>query len=165
MAELQLGAAIAQGVGAILSVLVAAFVAVAVSRYTSRKDLSEFIRVRWAEQQQINLHILGNEADLRVFEQIVHGSEAAFDPLRSRKMFHLFLMLNQLHHHYVLVDRKIITKSDFERLTAPTARLICREIELIEYILKERGYGEPFAISILPIIRAARPVAPFVENT
>jgi hypothetical protein len=94
-------AQVAQGFGAMLSVLVALYVALLLHNYTRRRDRLEFMRQRWHEQQEINLALTRDTELLKLAEFITYGRELADSPKLSKKFYYLFLIINQIHHLYL----------------------------------------------------------------
>jgi hypothetical protein len=152
-------AQIAQGFGALLSVLVALYIAMQVHNYTRRRDKLEFMRQRWHEQQTINLAVLSNPELIKVAETITYGYALDGPKDLSKKFYYLFLMINQIHHHYLAYSFGIYSLREFRRFSLPTLSLIAREAETIEYLLTERGYLEDFRQEVLSLLKKATPPA------
>ena len=126
-------------------------------RYRKRKNYLEFMRFRWAEQQQINLAILNNPETSETFEKMVYGSGHQSTSENNRRIFLVFLHLNQILHLYLAKERKLLKQKEFERLATITLRLFARERCLVEFALKNRGYGENFSKAIIKLYENIEP--------
>lgn len=134
-----------QAVGSILSVLLAGYAALKVHQYTKKKDQLGFLIGAWSMNQEINLFKLGNPLALREFELMIYGTDAQIDDVESRKLYHIFLMLNQVYCGWLAYNEGIIKRDLFESVSAPIIRLVAREGTLLEHILTQRGYHPKFA--------------------
>src|ERR1700733_4116018 len=120
-------AQIAQGVGAMGSMIISGIIAFALYRYTQRRDRLDFLRSRWTEQQLVNLHQLESEDNLSTFEHMVYGEAYGFDPKRAKEFFQVFLIINQIQHHWFAKKHKIIDDTEFRRYAIPTLSLLHRK--------------------------------------
>lgn len=154
----------AQGFGALLSVLVAIYVALQVHNYTRRRDKLEFMRQRWHEQQTVNLALLSDPDLLKMAETITYGHEFGQVTYLPKKFYYLFLIINQIHHHYLAYLFGIYSLKEFRKFSLPTLSLIAREAKTIEYLVTERGYAEDFRKEVIFLLaKATPPAAPFSE--
>jgi hypothetical protein len=62
-------------------------ISVQVHKYVRRKDRLEFLRQRWAEQQQINIAQLNNPKNAAVFEKIVNGANHQASEDDNRRLY------------------------------------------------------------------------------
>jgi hypothetical protein len=151
---------IAQGIGAICSSAIGGGIAFALYRYTRRRDRLDFLRSRWTEQQNINIHQLESDGDIQLFEQMVYGHDFHSDPASARKRVHCFLVLNMIQHHYFAWTHGIISKAEFESYATTTLSLMHREKTLVDYLLRERGYTPEFRRTINELFGKTRPATP-----
>jgi hypothetical protein len=152
-------AQLAQGFGSMLSVLVALYVAMLLHNYSRRRDRLEFMRQRWHEQQQINLALTSDMELLKIAEFITYGRELRDTPKLSKKFYYLFLIINQIHHHYLSYQFGIYSRKEFRRYSLPTVSLIVREAPTIMYLVAERGYSVEFEREMLLLLKDATPPA------
>lgn len=132
-------------------------IAVQVHRYARRRDRLEFMRHRWAEQQNINLAQLNNPENATSFEKIVNGKDHNGDVENNKRLNQIFLYINQIQHLYLAYQHKMINEREFEQLAIPTLRLIAREQKLIDFILLNRGYGEHFVSKVRVLLHKLEP--------
>jgi hypothetical protein len=78
----------------------------------------------------------------------------------SKKFYYLFLIINQIQHHYLAYRFGIYSLKEFRQFSLPTLSLIAREAETIEYLVSERGYTEEFGREILALLKQATPPVP-----
>jgi hypothetical protein len=151
---------IAQGVGAIGSATVSGGIAIALYIYTRRRDKLDFLRSRWAEQQNINIHQLETDGDIELFEKMVYGQDFQSDAESARRRVQVFLILNMIQHHYFARTHRIITKSEFKNYAITSLGLLHREQNLVDYLLRERGYSPEFRRTINGLFKETKPAEP-----
>ncbi len=113
-------------------------------RYRKKKALLDFLKFRWAEQQRINLELLKKPENIDVFEKMVYGADYETTRENNKRLFLVFLHLNQILHLYLAMENKLLPEKKFDDLAKVTLRLFVREKKLIEFALKHRGYEKTF---------------------
>jgi hypothetical protein len=157
----QLVSALAQGLGSILSVVITAWIAVMVRRYTKRKDHLDFLNHKWSIQQQINLDTLGR-CDLALdFERMVYGDSAPVSEADASRNIALFLQINLIQSDWFAYREKMISLEEFNSYTLSKLNMLVRQRPLIEYLLEHRGYHRDFADHVKTLIKEARPLPAF----
>jgi hypothetical protein len=94
---------------------------------------------------------------MKPFEAIIYGTTEPNVEL-GRKFFHLFIYINIVQHYFYAAEEGLISDRELETLAKPTLDLMAREKEMLEYLVKQRGYVKKFQDRFLQMMEDAEPV-------
>lgn len=147
-------AQISQGLFALLSFSATTAIGFVVYFYTKRRDRLQFHHETWSLRQQINMMTISNPEVMNEFEEIVNGK--TIDKKTSMKMLLIFMNINNIQNYYFAYMNKIITKKEYENYAIDVLDLLCRQGDLLNYCIDNRGYDDDFANDIKRLMSLAK---------
>jgi len=145
------------GLGQAVTAIMLVYLAIVVHKYTKKRDKLDFFFNSWEQAQEINVCTLSDEKSLIAFEKIVYGQDYEVNAERARKFFCYFLIINRIQNYYFAKSNKIITQSEFDAMVLPTIRLICRDKDMLTFLINNRGYCPDFIKLFTKLLENSEP--------